>query len=80
MMLFFESTYLGDTSSAWWFDLTVSVRGPDGSSYGHHSDDFCGAFPDSLHDAEDSFTGDTVTGADCISVPTGQRRQIPGLT
>ena len=65
-----ELTYVGTTSSIVFADTDFSAVGAGGITYGSNSDDWCGVIPDKLNEFTEVFTGGTLSGNLCYSVPT----------
>ena len=62
-------TYVGNDSAMITLDTLFSVVGDSGVAFGTDSDDRCGVIPNKLDEYTEVFTGGTLSGNLCYSIP-----------
>lgn len=62
-----EATYVGEDSSTFWADISLSALGQSNVAYGSF-DASCGFIDGDIDDAGETFTGGTISGINCWSV------------
>lgn len=72
VMFYVTATYGGPDSADASFDLSWTVVGSQGNTFGSSFDDYCGVIPDDLDEAGEVFSGATATGNVCVSVASDQ--------
>lgn len=75
VMFHVSATYNGDTTGKPTLDLSWTIVGSRGNTFGASLNDYCGSIPDALSDQGDQgeiAPGATAVGNECVSVPIDQ--------